>query len=330
MGTIVRLNMVNLLQGNCKKRLSELDECSIDSCVTDPPYELGFMGKKWDDSGIAFDQEMWEEVYRVLKPGSFLLAFSGTRTHHRMMVAIEDAGFQILDTLMWVYGTGFPKAHDISKGVDKELGMEDERKVVDEKEWDVGGGNALNLREGEEETRTQVISEPASEEAKKWEGWATALKPAYEPISLCFKPPVEDQNVSKNTMISVNGESEEEIYRFFYCPKAHKSERNLGCEDNNHPTVKPIELMSYLIRISTPRGGKTLDPFVGSGTAAISALLEGRDAVGIDLDEENIQLSQKRVDYVRKNFRNVYDWMYDDPSNKVTEEHVSTIEHNFW
>lgn len=272
--------------------------------------------------------KIWaKEVYRVLKPGSFLLAFSGTRTHHRMTKAIEDAGFVIKTIFMWNYCTGFPKSHDVSKSIDKELGVEDQRKVVDTKEWDVGGGNALNLREGQEKTRTQEISEPASEEAKKWEGWTTSLKPAYEPISVCFKPPSENTDISQYIMLA---SEDHEISRFFYCPKVHKRERNLGCKENNHPTVKPIELMSYLIRISTPKDGKTLDPFVGSGTSGISSVLEQRDFIGIDLDEDNVRLSQKRIDYVKENFQNIYDWMYDDPSNEITKEQLSTIEHNFW
>ena len=108
-----------LYSGDCSEVLAGLPENSVDTCITDPPYELGFMGKKWDSSGIAFQPETWQAVYRVLKPGAILLAFGGTRTYHRMVCAIEDAGFEIRDTIAWVYGSGFPKSYDISKGMDK-------------------------------------------------------------------------------------------------------------------------------------------------------------------------------------------------------------------
>ena len=115
-----------ILQGDCLEVLATLPENSIDTCITDPPYELGFMGKKWDSSGIAFQPETWQAVYRVLKPGALLLAFGGTRTYHRIACAIEDAGFEIRDTIAWVYGSGFPKSYDISKGIDKQAGAQRE------------------------------------------------------------------------------------------------------------------------------------------------------------------------------------------------------------
>ena len=117
-----------LHQGDNRDVLKDIPDNSIDSIVTDPPYELGFMGKSWDASGIAFNVEVWQECLRVLKPGGHLLAFSGSRTYHRMAVAIEDAGFEIRDQIMWVYGSGFPKSHNISKGIDKAAGAE--REVV--------------------------------------------------------------------------------------------------------------------------------------------------------------------------------------------------------
>jgi DNA modification methylase len=112
----------NLFEGNCLEVMKTMDADSIDSIVTDPPYELGFMGKSWDSSGIAFNVAVWQEALRVLKPGGHLIAFSGSRTYHRMAVAIEDAGFEIRDQIMWVYGSGFPKSHDVSKAIDKNNG----------------------------------------------------------------------------------------------------------------------------------------------------------------------------------------------------------------
>jgi hypothetical protein len=183
--------MINLLLGDCRERLKELPDCSVDSIVTDPPYELGFMGKSWDSTGVAYDVAVWAECLRVLKQGGHLLAFGGSRTYHRLAVAIEDAGFQIRDQIMWVYGSGFPKSLNISKAIDKAAGAE--REVV---------GQKLHARKGvalaEERTaigagafgeaRIGDVTAPATAEAKEWDGWGTALKPAHEPIVLARKP----------------------------------------------------------------------------------------------------------------------------------------------
>ena len=169
--------------GNSKELLKTLESDSIDSIVTDPPYELGFMGKKWDSSGIAYDVELWTECLRVLKPGGHLLAFSGSRTYHRMAVAIEDAGFDIRDQIMWVYGSGFPKSHDVSKAIDKMAGAE--REVV---------GKTRKGAQTESTGRYGAWGDgitptaPATEAAKEWNGWGTALKPAHEPICVARKP----------------------------------------------------------------------------------------------------------------------------------------------
>ena len=123
---------MKLINADCIAAMKEMPDNSVDSIVTDPPYELGFMGKSWDATGIAFNIEVWQEALRVLKPGGHLIAFSGSRTYHRMAVAIEDAGFEIRDQIMWVYGSGFPKSHNISKGIDKAAGIT-ERPIVGEK-----------------------------------------------------------------------------------------------------------------------------------------------------------------------------------------------------
>ncbi len=161
---------------------------SIDSIVTDPPYELGFMGKSWDSSGIAFNVAVWQEALRVLKPGGHLIAFSGSRTYHRMAVAIEDAGFEIRDQIMWVYGSGFPKSHDVSKAIDKQAGAV--REVVDSyKGVTKGDGGRYNWHNTDEVGSTMVeVTAPATAAAKQWQGWGTALKPAHEPMVLARKP----------------------------------------------------------------------------------------------------------------------------------------------
>lgn len=184
-----------LINNDCIAAMKEMDDNSVDSIVTDPPYELGFMGKSWDASGIAFNVDVWREALRVLKPGGHLIAFSGSRTYHRMAVAIEDAGFEIRDQIMWVYGSGFPKSLNIAKQLDKLAGVKGE--VIGQK---TGKGYSSqqekNLEHGFCEYKEGLPYEHAdlneyalaSDEAKQWQGWGTALKPAHEPIVLARKP----------------------------------------------------------------------------------------------------------------------------------------------
>ena len=176
-----------ILHGDCRQQLATLEDCSVDSIVTDPPYELGFMGKKWDASGIAFDPTVWTECLRVLKPGGHLLAFGGTRTYHRMTVAIEDAGFEIRDSLHWLYGSGFPKSLDVSKAIDNAAGATREvvRTHVQSRQTrkegvTYGGPASLGWQHD--------VTAPATDTAREWDGWGTALKPAHEPIVLARKP----------------------------------------------------------------------------------------------------------------------------------------------
>jgi site-specific DNA-methyltransferase (adenine-specific) len=187
--------MVELLHGDCLERLRELADCSVDACVTDPPYGLSFMGKAWDYD--VPQVEVWRQVLRVLKPGGHLLAFAGTRTQHRMAVQIEDAGFEIRDMIAWVYGSGFPKSLDVSKAIDKAAGAE--REVVGNKLDRPGyhlhghdGGEAFGhgIATSTPETRLKaaLITAPATPAAQQWSGWGTALKPALEPITVARKP----------------------------------------------------------------------------------------------------------------------------------------------
>jgi hypothetical protein len=203
---------IQLRLGNCLDRLKEMEENSCSAMISDPPYDLvsggetGFMGKEWDGTGIAFSQELWTEVYRVLKPKGIVKAFGGTRTFHRMALAMEKAGFVGIAIEAWAYGSGFPKSHNVSKSLDKHFGAE--REVIGTKRG-VGGENMNDIVHGRD-VRThedeggkgvgaygtgakQVaidvpITAPATEEAKKWEGWGTALKPAWEPICVGYKP----------------------------------------------------------------------------------------------------------------------------------------------
>jgi DNA modification methylase len=179
----------NILQGDCRELMATLEENSVDAIVTDPPYELGFMGKSWDASGVAFDVNTWKEALRVLKPGGHLIAFSGSRTYHRMAVAIEDAGFEIRDQIMWVYGSGFPKSHNISKGIDKAAGAE--REIVGNRITGAAMASRSDGRGSSDAGSGQNlinITAPATADAQQWDGWGTALKPAHEPMVLARKP----------------------------------------------------------------------------------------------------------------------------------------------
>lgn len=488
-----------LQSGNCKELIKQLADNTIDAIVTDPPYELGFMGKKWDATGIAYDAELWRECLRVLKPGGHLLAFSGSRTYHRMAVAIEDAGFDIRDQIMWVYGSGFPKSHDVSKAIDKKRDDNQEACIVAEfllrhntcntvtefremlnreiiGETHSGGsaqgwttikidgvvkprvptweqwGKLKNLLKFSDEMDAEVwrlnnrkgkpgeawgmrevlgnvengglgkgnftaekigaggygfdtsynITAPATEAAKEWNGWGTALKPAHEPICVARKPligtvaenvlqygtgalnidgcrvgsePIK-QRVGKNPLASFSKNAVEQNFRpidyyandhkiyvsgsasgrwpanlihdgsaevlagfpinvkgqigmtkdvgnfrfiagdlhtvqkfttgitdsgsaarFFYCAKASKRDRDEGNDKNNHPTVKPTDLMRYLCRLITPPNGLILDPFTGSGSTGKAAILEGFRFLGFEMEPQYIEIATARIEY---------------------------------
>ncbi|MEN6441859.1 MAG: site-specific DNA-methyltransferase [Syntrophobacter sp.] len=181
-------NVDTIIQGDCLEEMKKLPDRSIDAIVTDPPYELAFMGKKWDASGIAYNVDMWGECLRVLKPGGHLLAFGGARTYHRMACAIEDAGFEIRDSLHWVYSQGFPKSLDISKAIDK--AAKAEREIIGEIDKLQSYGNGANsvYGDGPDKHHRMLITSPSTPEAKQWSGYGSALKPAHEPIVLARKP----------------------------------------------------------------------------------------------------------------------------------------------
>ncbi|HEY7770117.1 DNA methyltransferase, partial [Longimicrobium sp.] len=176
-----------LYRGDCRQVLADLPAESVDAIVCDPPYELGFMGRAWDRSGVAFDVETWKQGLRALKPGGHLLAFGGTRTYHRMACAIEDAGFEIRDQLQWLYGSGFPKSLDVSKALDKAAGAKREqvppRSIIGHQRQI---GNRRPYMDNPHHTTDSDV--PVSDAAREWAGWGTALKPANEPICFARKP----------------------------------------------------------------------------------------------------------------------------------------------
>ena len=183
---------------NCLDAMKRLEDNSVDSIVTDPPYGLSFMGKKWDYDVPS--TEIWAECLRVLKPGGHLLAFAGTRTQHRMAVRIEDAGFEIRDMIAWVYGSGFPKSLDVSKAIDKAAGAE--REVLSERFRGLNAGKSSGIC-GNTVPRTDKVTAPATEAARQWQGWGTALKPALEPITVARKPLIS--TVAENVLAHGTG-----------------------------------------------------------------------------------------------------------------------------
>ncbi|WP_346779494.1 DNA methyltransferase [Burkholderia sp. Ac-20345] len=460
----MREGVAHCLVGDCREVLRTLGDASVDAIVTDPPYELGFMGKAWDRTGVANDVVVWAECLRVLKPGGHLLAFSGSRTYHRMACAIEDAGFEIRDRvrfecspdtkygplweslnaeqrgallellneqiglgseLAWEYGSGFPKSLDVSKAIDKAAGAE--REVLAE------GKAVKRMIPGADQNATgswikdngreyvPTVTAPATDAARQWDGWGTALKPAHEPIVVARKPlegtvaanvlqhgvgglnidacrvPSGESTVRSRTendfgLVNDDGwtptpgtngsesgrwpanvihDGSREVLdeyatfgergaaapvhrrgsdkfrstygafagnvdehgstfhgdagsaaRFFYCAKASRADRNEGVggsdapavetnatmrerenadwparNGNHHPTVKPTELMAYLVRLVTPPGGTVLDPFMGSGSTGKAAMREGFRFIGVDVMPEYAAIARARIQH---------------------------------
>jgi DNA modification methylase len=404
-----------LLKGDCLVTLKTIPDNSVDSVVCDPPYHLqsivqrygkegsapaqegtdglykrsskGFMGKTWDGGDIAFRPDVWRECLRVLKPGGHLIAFGGTRTIHRITCAIEDAGFEIRDQLGWIYYSGFPKSHCISKGIDRYLGAD--REVIGNKRSGIESGSSYGKIVGSPNPDTNIVSvtAPATPQAKQWDGWGTALKPAQEPACLARKP-ISEKSIAANVLRWGTGGLNIDACRFAYgdpcwvgpsdewggfkhngrqngsgatlttiarfgiqdqhnlgrwpaniyaCPKPSRTEKEAGLQHldpiaghdavsrtegsagldnpragagrtaneirNTHPTVKPTNLFRWLCRLVTPPGGTVLDPFLGSGTTAVSAILEGFDAVGCELTEEYHPIIEGRIVQAYKSWR---------------------------
>jgi site-specific DNA-methyltransferase (adenine-specific) len=353
-----------LHHADCRDAMRAMEADSIDAIVTDPPYGLSFMGKGWDHGvpGVEF----WREALRVTKPGGHLLAFGGTRTYHRLACAIEDAGWEVRDCLSWLYGSGFPKSLDVSKAIDKAAGAE--RKVVGYQRLTgtaaIGGdtGRASVAASGGSSVgavKMSPLTAPATDAARQWQGWGTALKPAWEPIILARKPiggtvaanvlthgtgalnidgcripmsvndaarikgmggfgkagyerPKTHETFMQGTPLAAQStahidgrwpanvaldEAAAELLgepsRFFYTAKASRSERG---EANTHPTVKPIALMRWLVRLVCPPNGLVLDPFNGSGSTGVAALAEGMRYVGCEREAEYVEIARRRLE----------------------------------
>lgn len=298
-----------LLKGNCLQLLPTLAENSVDAIVTDPPYELGFMGKKWDASGIAYNVELWQQCLRVLKPGGHLLAFGGTRTYHRMTVAIEDAGFEIRDSIHWFYSSGFPKSHNLKgkfSGWGTALKPAHEPIVLARKP--LQGTVANNVLE--HGTGALNIDGTRLESGKiiRQAGRAGIPSGQNNYVGTKQERPFLDRKEETgrwpaNVVISEQiAEQNPEWATYFYCSKTSKKERNAGLETQNiHPTVKPLALMRYLIRLITPPDGTVLDPFAGSGTTMAAAIQENKNAIGIELTEDYWPIIEARCEWAKEN-----------------------------
>ena len=226
---------VTLYQGDCLEILPTLEANSVDAIVCDPPYGLSFMGKNWDHGvpGVAF----WKEALRVAKPGAHLLAFGSTRTHHRLMSAIEDAGWEIRDCLAWIYGSGFPKSLDVSKAIDKAAGAE--REVIGVNEdylrrkpngMKTSGATAYRYSQTQQETNANITA-PATDAARQWDGWGTALKPAWEPIIMARKPLIG--TVAQNVLVHGVAGLNVDACRIGTDGRPHKERRNDKALDGN-------------------------------------------------------------------------------------------------
>lgn len=426
-------NDYELYKGKMQEVLSTFEEGSVDSIICDPPYELNFMGKGWDNSGVAFQKETWEHCFKVLKEGGYLLAFGGSRTFHRIAVAIEDAGFEIRDCIMWLYGSGFPKSMNIGLAIDKKLGVESEVVGTAHKgSSPLPGNHKETWADGQKDGEYEI-----KKATNEWQGWGTALKPAYEPIIVARKPfkgslvenimqngvgglnidecriefngnipkasglgrkkenhtsysiPSLEEKWQENQlgrfpanviltydktdfeevcggMPNTSGDERQTKYienpgtswkntskiikrsfyndegsasRYFYCAKASKKDRDEGLElfeskyddrrgnsfdifvkrdengkplnavrKNIHPTVKPVELMQYLVRLVTPKNGIILDCFMGSGSTGKAVMFENRERqanykfIGVEMTEEYLPICQSRIDYAKNKY----------------------------
>ena len=338
----------NVINGNNIDILKQYPDNYFDSIVTDPPYGIEFLGKDWDKNTGSI--ETWKECLRVLKPGGYLLAFSAARTYHRLATNIEDVGFEIKDQLMWIYSSGFPKAQDIGKMIQKKQGKNpyegkrikcfDNQITSVDGEHVIGKGNCMfRCAVCKRELATHISKQKPCERNdcpdpwtisnNEWSGWKTALKPAHEPIVMARKPfkgttvdnvltygtgalnidesRITDETNEKRFPSNVMGEIPE-YQKYFYQPKVSKKERMDG---NNHPTVKPVELMKYLIRLVTPKCGIVLDPFNGSGSTGMGAVELGMSYVGCELDPDYVEIAQKRIAAWEKKF--------DNPTNNLLD-----------
>lgn len=282
--------MIDLRLGDSLGILRTIADSSIDSVITDPPYGLSFMGKKWDYDVPSSD--LWKEVLRVLKPGGHLLSFGGARTYHRLAVNVEDAGFQIRDQIIWIYATGFPKSKNQLKPAIEPIVLARRRPIQ------TVVSNVLKYGTGEiniDESR--VGNSGGCKYDGKGKGREPSINSLGDGLNTGWHPRVEGLGRWPANVIH-DGSPEAtdgmgKASRYFYGSKASKKDRGEG---NTHPTVKPTDLMKYLVRLITPKGGIVLDPFMGSGTTGVAAKSEGFSFLGIERESEYLEIAKARID----------------------------------
>lgn len=321
------MNQQHLFLGDSKEVLLQVATNSVDFLCTDPPYGYSFMGKDWDK--VLPDQEIWNECFRVLKEGSFICVMASPRSDvlWRLCRDLEGSGFDLsFSNIEWVYHTGFPKAGDTSKMIDKRLGIE--REVLGEKLNKKAGGKTFHAQEYK---KVIDITEPATDISKKYEGSKLGFqpKPAREIIIVGMKPFKEKSYIDKVLNFEDLPENIQRTYPLIQTPKSSKKEKDIGLSGeekllnyglnsgkktnnsngkdytipnrkNNHPTIKPIKLMSYLITLFTREGDYVLDPFMGSGTTGLASKLLNRNFIGIDFTEEYFDIANERLQISRE------------------------------
>lgn len=300
---------VKIIHGDCLAVMPTLDADSFDSVVTDPPYGLKFMGSQWDYGvpGVPF----WQAMLRIVKPGAFMVTFGGTRTHHRLACAIEDAGWELRDCLMWLYGQGLPKSRGVLKPGWEPIVLARRRApapvlqidacriaVLDQK----GGAsyaNGSSRRVGRAHGDGIGFAVKAGDPNDGKGRWPANVVMDEEAGALLD---AQSGVLTSEFSVGFSGEYKAEVFdntggasRFFYCAKASRSERtHAGTIENKHATVKPIALMRWLARLVTPRGGRVLDPFCGSGSTGVGSVAEGLDFVGIEQEAASVVTARAR------------------------------------
>ena len=274
--------MYSILHGECQQTLSEIDENSFHACITDPPYGMGM--DKWDHAVPTID--IWKEVYRVLRPGAFCLSFCSPELYHRMAVAVEDAGFVIKDQIMWMTTTKMPKHNRLKPAHEPIVVAQKPFKgtIKDNHEkWGCGLIDTDNTRiPWDKKPPTGWVKGGAKRRTFGKEGKTTGTQKEFGTV---------DANPAGRYPSNIIGEVQSAHQKYFYAPRATRKEKG---EYNDHPTVKPISLMSYLVRIYASENSTVIDPFCGSGTTGVACIREKRDFVGIDMTEEYVEISNKR------------------------------------
>ena len=294
-----------IYNGDSSVELKQFEENCVHSIVTDPPYGLSFLNHKWDYD--VPPSSLWEECFRVLKPGGFLLAFASARTYHRMAINIEDAGFEIRDQIMWVYSTGFPKNRMLADGIGLALKPAHEPIVLARKPFKGTAQNnydqhGTGLSIDECRVGNEVRTKPIFSDDVKDDTTLFGLHPTIQhervessqgrfPSNLIHDGSDDVRALFPDAVSTKIGDGDTSAARFYYCAKPSKKEKQ-GC---THPTMKPIKLMEYLVKLVTPKDGTCLDPFMGSGTTGVACKNTGRQFIGIEKDPDYFQLATTRI-----------------------------------